>query len=75
MFSWPELLIAAPAGFAAGVVAGLLASNRYALVARKDWTVVRRSDWDRLQARDQAQVEHENGVRDHERERGPRPGD
>jgi hypothetical protein len=35
-FSWIELAIAAPLGFIVGVAAGLLMSNRYALIHRDE---------------------------------------
>jgi hypothetical protein len=41
--SWADVAIAAPLGFVFGVIFGLWASGRYALVDRREWDIRRRN--------------------------------
>jgi hypothetical protein len=40
-----DVLIAAPVGFIVGILVGLLAASRYALVDRREWKVMPRREY------------------------------
>jgi hypothetical protein len=62
-FAWGEFIVVAPIAFALGMIGGLLASSRYALIRRSEFTVVRRSEWERMVEQDRELARLENGGR------------